>query len=111
MIDLIIKLFAVIGFGVTFVMVCVLIMSFVMWLKEQFIFLKKRRRDRHRGEGAPVAKCRCEGCGNWRTYDKERKSGLCDEWGKYTDRFEFCYRGYLRTKQEYEKEEWRLNST
>ena len=79
-----------------------------LWLKDQIIFLYRRHKDKTFAKKAPKPCCWCIQCGSWHTSEPERDRGFCCIWDKWTASNEGCTMGYLRTKEEYKKEEQRI---
>lgn len=81
-----------------------------LWLKDQIIFRYKRHKDKRFAEKCPKPRCYCIQCEYWHASELTRDTGLCCIWEKWTSANEMCARGYLRSKEEYKNEEWRIKN-
>ena len=104
----VIEALAALGLGVVGLIAGLLIYMLYLWLKAQIIFRYKRYKDKHFAEKCPKPRCYCIQCEYWHAADSTRETGLCCIWEKWTSANEMCARGYLRSKEEYKNEEWRL---
>ena len=106
----VIEALAALGLGAAGLIAGLWIYIIYQWLKDQIIFHYKRYKDKHFAQKCPKPRCYCIQCEYWHTSESNRETGLCCIWEKWTSANEMCARGYLRSKEEYKNEKWRIKN-
>ena len=103
-------IFAGIGFMTSGFIIFVFLACMFVTIKEKIIFVLKRYRDKHYVKIPIKPKCYCVQCDYWHRSNQVMDSGPCEIWDKWTNASETCSRGELRTKENYEYEEFRMET-